>query len=199
VCISAPLEFLIVIDINLENFNSKWSSRLLRKPLAPSSPLSLELQVHGEEEDWAEMLAAAAEDEPAAVKPRSSSRGHEGNKKYFIASNIKAFGRLFAVDPATIRALSAGRRRFNAEQTRFAIIGAAVRTQEAIRSPGLLLFRSWHGRVPGVELISVTEKTGSDSATTPVMALSNGARAHSAFPRNLFHVDDVVPGMPDAM
>jgi len=131
----------------------------------------LEIKVKADAADWPELLLAVGDEVDAEVMTKNSSRGHERNKKYLIISNIKRFGTIFGIDRATIRSLSAGVRRYNKELDRFAVIGAAIRTSQEIRAPGLLLFRSWHGRVPGVQFTTVTAKTAADVAATPVMPI----------------------------
>ena len=59
--------------------------------------------------------------------------------------------------------------------------------------PGVLLHRTWHGHVPGVDFTSLNEATANNMEGTPHLFVSNENYVVSSFPRSLFHRKDLVP------
>ena len=55
-----------------------------------------------------------------------------------------------------------------------------------------MLHCSWNGHVPDSQLITITERTAKDQATTIVMMNSTNNYRLGYFPRALLHMDDVL-------
>ena len=70
-------------------------------------------------------------------------------------------------------------------------VGSAVRTNENLRLPGLLLPRSWHGQVPGVGYMSVTDSTKNDLLSTATLRYSINNYKVVDVARNMCHLDDL--------
>lgn len=97
-----------------------------------------------------------------------------------------------------MQSLAVGVRRTNPIKERLAVIGAIMRTKKEVRFPGLLLLRSWDGRVPGEHIRSITPKTCPDTATTSICSVSVANKKPGSYPRNLCHLDDIAVNDPES-
>lgn len=155
----------------------------------------LEIRVRAGNTDWDEFLSSLI-DNAAISETLVEGNGFEDNSQYVFFSNIRAFGRSFAVPESILRKLCGIHRAVDKSEKRFVVLGAAVRTAEIPRFPAILLGRSWHGKVPGVEYVTQDARTAKDDAMIPVLEYDFYAR-ETYFPRNLFHINDIVPRAHD--
>ena len=118
---------------------------------------------------------------------------HEDNSSFVFITNIKRFGTLFRILAKDLRALAGGVRLLRTGEERYCDVGAVIRPYTSHRLPGVLLHRTWHGHVPGVDFTSVNEATVNNMESTPVLSISNENYVISSFPRSLFHLKDQVP------
>ena len=80
---------------------------------------------------------------------------------------------MFRIRAEDLRALAGGVHLLRAGEERYCAVGAVIRKNTSQRLPGVLLHRTWHGRVPGVDFTSVNEAIANDMESTPVPSLSN--------------------------
>ena len=125
----------------------------------------------------------------AEVNPLIEGGGHENNTYYVFVSNLKALGRLFDIPTETLRLLAGNVQTLDSGETRFVGVGTPIRTNNILRHPGLLLLRSWHGIVPGVRYISITERTARDRDVTPALLYATSNYSLVSVARNLYHLD----------
>jgi len=173
---------------------------LARKPNCTNAEFGLydiwfhrmEFKVPCLEGDWPELLAALQKDE-TDVKSNVSVASFEQNKNLAYIANLKRLAGLLKLDSDVARKLAGEIRKTNTHEHRFTAAGAVVRTTEESRMPWFLIGRSWHGRVAGVSNASVTPETQADKATTPASCLAYEGKEVFDFPRNLYHLCDLVP------
>ena len=152
----------------------------------------LEIRATGTPADFNE-LVTRIEAEPHDVPALVESHGFEGNTKYAFFSNAKSFAKVFRVPEDVLRAAVGAVREVEPNEKRYVALGSVVRTLREPRRPGVLLARTWHGRVPGVQLIPVTPRTANDTAGTPVMDYNAEHNISvSMYPRAIFHLDELV-------
>ena len=97
-------------------------------------------------------------------------------------------GAALMVSEHCIRAFAGGVQSLDSGEERFVAVSAAVRTNDKLRFPGLLLLHSWEGQVPGVGYRTVTNDTKNDLLTTPTLSCGISNYCLSNMARNLFHL-----------
>lgn len=95
------------------------------------------------------------------------------------------------------RSLSAERPVFNWELFHFSVVVCAY-THDNSRSPCVPLFRSWHGDVPGVDYITINERTANYFCIAPTVLFDHKNYNVTPAFRNLFRITNINVHSPSA-
>ncbi len=107
-------------------------------------------------------------------------------------------GAALMVSEHNIHALAGGVQTLDSGEERFVAVGAAVRTNDKLRFPGLLPLRSCNVQVPGVGYLTANNETKNDLLTTTALSHGIGNYCLSNMEPNLFHLDDLKAHAPNA-
>lgn len=147
-----------------------------------------EVMTIGSPDDLQEPLCRVS-NEGGQVRYRIEGCGHENNSIMVYFTNVKTAGAALSLRECTLSDLCCRVQKLDSGESRFVGVGSAVRTEEKLQWPGLLLDLSRNGQVPGVGYTTVTERTKNDISTTPVLPYTTHSYKIENVTRNLFHLD----------
>lgn len=187
---------------NVENCSLINKSRCVRSEVELHESFDIrlhraEISTNGSPTDMHEFLERMR-NENHSIGARVEGAGHENNCFYVIFANLKTKGTMLNINEMNLRRLASVLQELDTNEVRFVGAEAAVRTETDIRWPGVLLSRSWHGKVPGAGHLCITENSKNDVEGTPVLRYSIDNYNIVYVARNLFHLDNLNVHAPDA-